>query len=146
MKPLFIIMMIVSSLFVKNIYAADIISGKALHAFKTTFTSATEVSWTTAGTYYRVQFWLNKQLLTAFYDGEGELIGVTRNISSLQLPIMLQTELKKKFPDHWITGLLETWGANGIHYFLTMENADTKTILKSSGNTTWSVYQKICKS
>jgi hypothetical protein len=146
MKPLFVLAMFLSSFFTKTSYATDIVSAKALQSFQNTFVSAKEASWTVTDTYYKVQFILNDQTLTAFYNQEGSFVGVTRNISSFQLPIILQTELKKDHANEWITELFEMSHDNGTDYYITLENADNKTILKSSNNSTWSVYKKLRKS
>ena len=144
MKPMFVLLIFMTSFFTKS-NASDIISAKALKSFSTTFGDAKEASWIATDTYYKVQFILNDQTLTAFYSAEGSLIRVTRNISSFDLPIMLQAELRKKYPNQWITELIEMSGENGTNYYLTVENADVKTILKSNGNATWSVYTKLRK-
>ena len=146
MKPLFILMMTVSSFFTTTSNAADIISPKALKSFETIFATATEAAWTVTDNYYRVEFLLNGQTLNAFYNEEGKLIGVSRNISSLQLPIILQTELKKEFPENWITDLFEMSTDNGVEYYLTIEDAYTKTVLKSStASSSWMLYKKLKK-
>lgn len=145
MKPLFVLAMFLSSFFTKTSHASDIGSAKALKSFQNTFASAKEASWTTTDSYYKVQFLLNDQTLTAFYNEDGIFLGVSRNISSFQLPIMLQTELKKDHPDEWITELFEMSHDNGTDYYITLENADNKTILKSSNNATWSLYKKLRK-
>lgn len=146
MKPLFILMMTVSSFLATTSNAADIVSPNALKSFENTFTNATEAAWTITANFYKVQFLLNGQTLTAFYNEDGKLMGVSRNISSLQLPIILQTQLKKEFAKYWITELFEMSTDNGAEYYLTMEDADTKTILKSSiASTSWMVYKKFKK-
>jgi len=146
MKPLFILMMTVSSFFVTTSNATDIVSPRALKSFATTFSTATEASWTVTENYYRVEFLLNGQTLNAFYNEDGKLIGVSRNISSLQLPIILQTELKKDFPKYWITDLFEMSTDNGAEYYITIEDADTKTVLKSSStSSSWMLYKKLKK-
>src|SRR5215203_610724 len=146
MKPLLILMMIVSSLFATTGNATEIVSPKALKSFETTFATATEAAWTITENYYKVEFQLNGQTLSAFYNEEGKLIGVSRNISSLQLPIILQTELKKEFPKYWIADLFEMSTENGVEYYLTIEDADTKTILKSSTSSSyWMPYKKLKK-
>ena len=146
MKPLFILMTFVSSFFITSSRAADV-SPAALKSFESTFTTAKEAAWTVTGTNYKVEFLLNDQTLTAFYDYSGKLLGVTRNISSLQLPIILQTELKRKYSDHWITDLFEVSNEYGTEYYMTIENTDGRTVLRSSaGSPSWSVYQKMRKS
>ena len=145
MKPLFILMLALSSLSLTS-NATDIVSSKALKSFQTTFTQATEAEWTVTENYYKVQFLLNGQTISAFYNEEGKLISVTRNISSLQLPIILQTELKKDYSNYWITDLFEMSSDYGAEYYLTVEDADNKTILKSSvGSNTWTTYLKLKK-
>ena len=145
MKPLFILMLALSS-FSLTSNATDVVSPKALKSFHTTFTQATEAEWTITENYYKVQFLLNEQTINAFYNEEGKLISVSRNISSLQLPIILQTELKKEYNNYWITDLFEMSNDYGAEYYLTLEDADNKTILKSSvGSNAWTVYLKLRK-
>jgi hypothetical protein len=147
MNPLFILMLALSSVFSLNSNAADVISAKALKSFETTFINAKEVTWIVIDNRYKVQFLLNDQTISAFYNEEGKLIALTRNISSLQLPIILQTELKNEYRKYWITELFEMSNDNGAEYYITLEDADNKTILKSSiGSGTWEVYQKLRKS
>lgn len=148
MKPLFIFLTIVSSFFVTSTRAASgDVSPAALKSFETTFSTAKEAAWTVAGTHYKVKFLLNDQTLTAFYNHEGKLLSVTRYISSLQLPIILQTELKKTFSSYWITDLFELSGPNGTEYYMTIENTDGRIVLKSSAaNASWAVHQKLRKS
>ena len=146
MKTLFILMMTVSSFFTTTSNATDIVSPKALKSFQATFSNATEAAWTITENYYRVEFLLNGQTLHAFYNEEGRLIGASRNISSLQLPIILQTELKKEFSKYWITDLFEMSTNNGVEYYITIEDADTKTVLKSSlASSSWMLYKKLKK-
>ena len=146
MKPLFILMMTASSFFATTTNAADIVSPKALKSFETTFATATQPAWTITEDYYKVEFLLNGQTLNAFYNEEGKLMGVSRNISSLQLPIILQTELKKAFPKYWITDLFEMSSDDGVEYYITIEDANTKTVLKSSAAAaSWMLYKKLKK-
>lgn len=142
MKPLFILMTFVSSFFVTSSHATDNVSAAAIRSFENTFSTAKEAAWTSIDSYYRVQFLLSDQTITAFYTVDGKLMRVTRNISTLQLPVMLQAELKKEFPNHWVTDLREVSSDNGTEYYLTVENADTRTIVKSYNNSFWAFYQK----
>ena len=94
-----------------------------------------------------MQFLLNDQTLTAFYNCDGTLLGVTRYISSLQLPIILQTELKRKYNSYWITDLFEVSNDAGTEYYMTIENTDGRIVLRASaGSPSWSVNEKIRKS
>lgn len=121
------------------------VSSKVLDAFKTEFSGAKEVSWTQGDNYYKASFVFNDQYVFAFFSTDGSLLGVTRYISSLDLPISLQADLKKGYSNYWISDLFEVSNSDGISYFITVENADTKTILKSTGGEKWSVYKKRTK-
>lgn len=122
------------------------ISPAALESFKSAFKTATEVNWSVSENYFKADFSLNGLYVSAFYDGEGKMIALTRNISSLQLPITLQASLKKNYEGYWISGLVEMANEEGTAYYITLENADTKVVLKSTGNSDWSHYKKQRKS
>lgn len=142
MKPLFIFLTFLSSLFVSNSFASDPVSSKALKSFHQTFINAENAIWTASENAYKVVFSLDGQVMTAFYDLQGEFAGVTRNITSLQLPIMLQADIKKDYAGYWITDLFELSNPTGTEYYITLENAASKIILKSSGYSSWVTYQK----
>jgi hypothetical protein len=123
----------------------ETINKKALNAFKTEFAGATNAVWTTANENYKVTFSMGDHSLFAYYDASGKLIGVTRNLSSLDLPLNLQMSLKKSYTNYWVTDLFEVSNSNGSSYYLTLETADSKIILKSTDGGNWMVTQKIQK-
>ena len=121
------------------------VSSKVLDAFNNDFASAKEVSWTAGNHFYKATFTFNDQHVFAFYSTEGELMGLTRYISSLDLPISLQAGLKKEYSNYWISDLFEVSNSEGTAYYITLENADAKVILKSTGGENWKTYQKKSK-
>ncbi|MEO5946333.1 MAG: hypothetical protein ABIP79_05915, partial [Chitinophagaceae bacterium] len=58
----------------------------------------------------------------------------------------LQQSLKKSYDNYWVSDLVEVSKTDGTYYFITLENAYTKLVLKSSGGSNWSVNNKIRKS
>jgi hypothetical protein len=118
------------------------VNEKVLNAFNTEFTSVKEVEWTISSGYYKASFGINGQRVSAFYNTEGELMGLTRNISSSQLPIRLLTNLKKNYDSYWISDLFEVSNSDGTSYYVTLENGDNKVILKSSAGNYWNTYKK----
>jgi hypothetical protein len=121
------------------------VSKKALDAFKSEFTTAKEVEWTVNSDHYKATFIYNQRYVFAYYNENGELLGLTRYLSPLDLPLALQNNLKKNYENYWVSDLFEAVKSDETHYYLTVENADTKIVLRSSGNS-WSVYSKIKKS
>lgn len=122
------------------------VNSEVLNAFNKEFTTATDVQWTTKDNYYRADFVFNGQYVSAFYSTDSELMGLTRNISSLELPLKLQAKLRKSYSAYWISDLFEVSNNNGTRYYITVENADTKIILQSTDNNSWTEFKKTAKS
>ena len=120
----------------------EAVSKQVLAAFKTEYAGATDVAWTAGNSYYKVAFTMNEQKLFAYYNTEGEFMAVTRNISSFQLPLNLQSSLKKSYSNYWISDLFEMANNEGTAYYVTLETADTKIVLKSTDGSEWSVFEK----
>jgi hypothetical protein len=118
------------------------VSPVVLESFKSSFKDATEVEWKAKENFYQAQFAMNGQYINAYYDCDGKLMAMTRNISTTQLPIGLQTTLRSEADGYWISDLFEVSNEEGTSYYVTLENADSKVILKSSGNNEWTNFQK----
>ena len=121
------------------------VSSTVLNSFSKEFAGAQDVQWTNGKDCYKASFVFNSQHVTAFYNLDGDLMGITRNISSLDLPISLQAGLKKDYSGFWISDLFEVSNADGTNYYITMEKADGKIVLKSGMGGKWSVYKKVTK-
>ena len=141
-----IILMLAITISTMSAFASDTkVDAKVLESFKTEFAAAKEVSWSDAGSYYRAEFTFNGQHVNAYYSKEGELLGLTRYISPIDLPLNLQIGLKNKSKGYWISDLFETTKDISTTYYITLEDADTQIVLKASAGDTWSVYKKIKK-
>ena len=81
------------------------VSQKAIQSFQKEFANAKEVKWESSKDFSKATFKMNEQVMFAYYSENGELLGVSRNIISSQLPINLLTELKKNYTQYWITDL-----------------------------------------
>lgn len=118
------------------------VNQKVLNAFKTEFNNAKEVKWGAGENYYSAAFVYNDKYLFAFYSTDGDLLGLTRNISPVDLPLSLQRDLKDEYKSYWISGLYEVANNKGTTYYITLENADTKLILNADNTYKWSSYKK----
>ena len=124
----------------------EVVNQQALRSFKKEFASASNIIWEQKDTYTRATFSLNGQVLFAYYNTNGDLQAVVRNIVSDQLPISLLSELKKEYSDYWISDLFEIATDDQTTYYVTLENSEKKIVLKSQGTTFWSVFSKEKKS
>ena len=145
MKVLFVLIMFLAS------YAAGSTPGNqgpvhpaVLESFNNAFRNAEEVNWTESKEFYKAQFRLNCQHVFAFYAKNGSLIATTRNMLFTELPVILQTSLEELQNGYWITDLFELSNDEGTNYFITLENADTRLVLRSN-KSDWDIYQKRLK-
>jgi hypothetical protein len=140
-----IILMLAITISTLSAFAGEEVNPRVLASFKNEFASAKEVAWTVTADYFKAEFTFNGQYVNAFYNTDGELMGLTRNITSLDLPMNLQASLKKSYEDFWISDLFEITRSNNTGYYITLENADSKIVLKATAGEDWSVYKKVKK-
>jgi hypothetical protein len=144
MKKIFLLFAIAASSLTAFAGEKDI-DPKVLKSFKGEFAAAREVTWTATGDYYKAEFIFNEQHVTAYYGIDGELMGLSRHITSFDLPLNLQADIKKSYSEYWITDLIEVTKSNSTTYYITIEDADTQFVLKASGGESWTEYKKVKK-
>ena len=142
MKKILLVLGLVATMGVCSAYPSERVSQKVLASFKTEFTTAQNVQWETGSNYFRAAFTMNEQQIFAFYNVEGDLLSVARYISSIQLPINLFSDLKNDYSKYWISDLFEVSNSEGLHYYVTLETADSKMVMHSSNGGSWSTYSK----
>jgi len=120
----------------------DNVNQKVISSFQKDFAAAKDVKWESSKDYAKATFNLNGAVMFAYYSESGEMIAMTRNIVSTQLPINLLTELKKDYSNYWISDLFEMATGNETAYYVTVENADHVLVLKSTDATSWKLFKK----
>ena len=123
----------------------EAVNNQTLTTFNSEFAGVTDASWTVSKDFYKVTFTMNQQTLSAYYNKAGEFIAVTKNISSVQLPANLKKSLKKFMNSSWISDLFEVTNYNDSSWYVTLETADSKVVLRSDNGGKWTVFQKIEK-
>jgi hypothetical protein len=144
----FLTAVVVSSVLLMNTAFAnknENVNYQVENSFKKEFSQAKEVNWQKTENYYKASFKMYEEPMTAYFTPEGELIGVIRNLLSTQLPINLQTSLKKEYGSYWITELFEFARPESNGYFITIQDADQSVTLQSTNAATWTVYSKTKK-
>lgn len=118
------------------------INEQALKVFRQEFIGASDVSWEQRTGYAHATFSLHGQVLNAYFNDNGDLQAVVRNIVSYQLPISLLSGLKGGYEGYWISDLFEMVSDGQTAYYATVENSDKKLVLKSDGALSWTVFNK----
>jgi hypothetical protein len=142
MKKIVFVLGLLMIMTVSWAYPSEKVSQKVLAAFKTEFATAQNVEWETGNNYFRAAFTMNEQRIFAYYNVDGQLLSIARYISSFQLPINLFSDLKNEYSKYWISDLFEVSNSEGLHYYVTLETADTKLVMHSGNGGSWSTYSK----
>ena len=144
-----IITWLAAFLLIANILLANtretVVPETVTSAFNNNFSQATDVRWEGWGDYYKATFRQNDHTLYVFFSDNAELMGIAKNVLSDKLPVLLQTDLKNKYPDFWITELAKYVIAEKTGFLVTIENTDKKIVLKAMDNRHWQVYSTEAK-
>lgn len=114
----------------------------AVRNFKKDFATAKNIVWEQKDALSKATFTLNGQIMFAYYNSNGDLQAVVRNITSEQLPINLLASLKNEYNNCWISDLFEMASNNETTYYVTLETSEKKIVLRSSDAGAWEVYSK----
>jgi hypothetical protein len=121
------------------------LNGQVNSAFQKDFKKAELVDYTSGKDFTRLTLKTNDMIVFAYYSENGDLLAVTRNIKSTQLPLSLLLDLKKNYTGYWISELFELSTGDQTTYYMTMENADKKLNLRSVNNDSWETFKKESK-
>lgn len=144
-KILIVAMILLTGLSTTFANLRETVNEKISKAFTKDFAGAEEVKWENKENFAKATFKINNQVMFAFYSQEGDLLGVTRNIVSSQLPINLLADLKGNYGKYWITDLFEMSNNRSTNYYVTLENSTHTIVLRSSGTDGWEVFTKVKK-
>lgn len=143
-------MMIALGLMAMTLVSTAMTNGKEIdkhiqQAFDKEFVGAIDVKWYITDKYAEVDFTFNNMRLRAYYNNDGEILAVVRNVSFSSLPLSLQLDLKKQYKDYWITNICEVTDHDGTRYRATIENSERVVQLGSNGNYSWELIKREVK-
>lgn len=133
--------MILVALFTAQTFAQTPTPSVVVGSFEHTFANADRPSWTVVKDLYRVDFSFQNQILTAFFNADGELIALSRNITLMQLPISLNSSLEKRFSNFTVSSLFEVDKNDGIYYYAKVSNQKSEILLQSTSYGDWIAKQ-----
>jgi hypothetical protein len=132
-----IALVLISSAFANR---PDAITERAAMSFQRDFHQASDVSWDQMNNYVRATFKMDKQTMFAYYDNQGNLMGLVRHILTTSLPAGLQKDIKKQYAGYWVSELFEITNDDGTSYYVQLKNADETILLKAEGTSEWSRF------
>ena len=114
----------------------------AVASFRKEFKTASEVKWSETTHYFRACFMLNNKIQYAYYDVQGNLVGLVQHVLSTTLPQDLQKQIKKEYAGFWITELFQVNFDDSTNYYIELRNADETIVLTTDGFDQWHLYSQ----
>jgi hypothetical protein len=112
------------------------------NALKAEFVHAQDVTWTQSAKFFKADFSLYGQEVTAFYSLKGDFLSVIRRLSLSELPLPLMRAFREKFAGHRVKEVCEQSADGSTTYYIRAENETTVTVLKSFYGNEWTVFDK----
>lgn len=115
-------------------------------AFEKDFATVTDVSWLEKESFYFASFKLNGVYSSAAYNADGELLGTSRVIEAVQLPLSISMAINKKYDDFELPkSVTEITYEGQTYYYITLDNAVKTISLKCYSNGDIQVESKVKK-
>lgn len=134
MKQKFLTLAVFLGITCVTAFANVTVNEKVLESFKKTFVNAQSVSWSETEGYYKASFILGDHRAEAYFNEEGILEGCIRGLFYVQLPLIVMTNVDKRFPDAAIIDVREIINAEGTTYRITLESKGKKLRVKANGS------------
>jgi hypothetical protein len=116
------------------------LADRAAASFQKDFRKASDVSWAVTNNYVLATFVMDKETLFAYYDFQGNLIGLVHHILTSSLPANLQKNIKKHYACYWVSELFQVTSEDGTYYYIQLKNADETIVLSTEGTNGWHRY------
>ena len=120
--------------------APEKVNDLAMAAFQKDFNNASEVRWTANNIYVMAAFKLDNKIQYAYYDYQGNLVGLVHHILTSNLPEDLSKDIKKHYSDYWVSELFQVTSEQGSFYYIQLKNADETVVLTTEGIDSWHRY------
>ncbi len=143
MKKLFIATVLAISIATAS-FATDVnkISYTVKENFKKDFNGAENVEWTAKKNFIKASFMLDSERCNAFYDDNGNQIGMCRYITLDDLSLGAKRTIAKKYPGYKITEAIEFSGPQENAIYLSAENEKEKVVVKITDFSSVSTFKK----
>ncbi len=137
MKKLRTVFAAVAMLFALSAFASagpEKISVKVKTEFERNFSGALNVKWEKQDDYYFAYFDLNSKEVSAAYNENGELLGVSRILETNQLPLSISLAIANKYQGFSVGNTVTEITYEGqTSYYVTVENDKKNLKLKCTG-------------
>jgi hypothetical protein len=137
MKKIILSLAIGLAVFTTAFAKPDSINDRAVAAFQKDFHKASDVSWASTSNYVMATFMMDNETQIAYYDFQGNLIGVVHHMLTSDLPADLRKDIKKRYSNYWVSELFQITTDEGVYYYIRLKNADETIALTTEGGNGW---------
>jgi hypothetical protein len=121
-------------------------SSKLKTALDKEFAGASAIKWySDDNKTFMARFTLREHSVTAYFDGDGNLLATRRYIQEDQLPMVVANKLAKRYPDEQIRWVVEFQAEGNLVYYVTLENATSWKVIKATSSGSLTVHQNMKK-
>jgi len=119
---------------------------KLKQALSKEFAGASDVKWYSEDNKtFMAKFNLNARSVTAYFDGDGNLLATRRYIDEQYLPLAVSNKLAKRYPKEKVRWVVEFDSEGSTVYYVTLEGEKTWKVIKAGATGDLSVYQNMKK-
>ena len=115
-------------------------TNRAIASFMKEFHKASDVSWSANSNYIMAAFEIDHQTQYAYYDYQGNLVGVVHHILTSSLPAYLSADIKKHYSNYWVSELFQVSSDQGDAYYIQLKNGDETIVLTTEDTGSWHLY------
>lgn len=116
------------------------VNDRVFASFQKEFKKASEVKWAETNNYLMATFQMDKEVLFAYFDYQGNMVALVHHMLTSDLPADLQRDIKKHYSNYWVSSLFQVTNEDGISYYIQLKNADQSIVLSSDGTNGWHRY------
>lgn len=119
----------------------DAIPKAVVHDLHQQFTQATDVRWSSGNSYYKASVNMQGKYMDVYYNRDGSFIGISRNISTDHLPLVLLKDVQAHKANFYVAELFElVTEQGGTEYYITYKNGMETKVYRGNANG-WSAYR-----
>ncbi|PWT71989.1 MAG: hypothetical protein C5B59_16805 [Bacteroidetes bacterium] len=126
-------------------FATKNVNEKLLQNFKENFPQAEQVYWKESPETYTVNFVENGIRSFIVYGKDGNFVSSTRYYQEKNLPYYLLINIRKKYPEKKIFGVVELSTIEAVDYYVKLEDAKVWTTIRMDSEGNLSLVEKLQK-
>jgi|ERR1700761_1626756 len=124
----------------------DNVTYNALNDFKADFKSADNAVWAITPNFQKVSFTENNKDYTAFYNLDGDYVGLTQNINYRRMPLAVRKEIADNYKGYSVMDAIKyvtNTNEEPTVYFVDVQKNNSEVLLKVSADNSVSFFKNV---